>query len=221
MPRNVAYGVLTDLRTEDDEVDDAGRRGDATGDENALTDEERLALESLANAARAESESDLWAFELDSPLRAREALLAAMRLVGRGHLKLEDAAIVTKIRGRVRITQTRDVSTGQGAVGGAWVGTLAGLFIGGPLLGAALGAAAGGLFAKLRDYGIDDDQMRRMGEDLAEGRAALFLLVEECHPMRALYEVSRFPGRLLASSADPARIEEVSSRLAVDPWDAP
>lgn len=200
-------------------ADDPAAERDASGGDDALTEEERRALESIAHAARADSDADLWAFELDSPLRAREALLAAMRLVGRNHLKLEDAAIVTKIRGRVRITQTRDVSTGQGAVGGAWVGTLAGLFVGGPLLGAALGAAAGGLFAKLRDYGIDDDQMREMGEQLAEGRAALFLLVEECHPMRALHEVSRFPGRLLASTADPDRVAEVSGRLATDPWD--
>jgi uncharacterized membrane protein len=113
------------------------------------------------------------------------------------------------------------VTAGQGAVGGAWVGTLAGLFVGGPLLGAALGAAAGGLFGKLRDYGIDDDQMRKMGEEVADGRAALFLLVEECHPMRALHEVSRFPARLLAATADPDRVQQVRERLAVDPWEGP
>lgn len=189
--------------------------------DDGLTDEERLAWRGVGDpqAARADSDADLWAFAFDSPLRAQEALLAAMRLVGRTQLKLEDAAIVTKVRGRVRITQTRDVSTGQGAVGGAWLGTLAGLFVGGPLVGMALGAAAGGLFAKLRDYGIDDAEMKRMGEELVDGEAALFLLVEDCHPMRALHEVSRFPGRLLASTADPDLAEQVRNRLAVDPWD--
>ena len=189
--------------------------------DDGLTEEERLAWSGVGDphAARAESDAELWAFAFDSPLRAQEALLAAMRLVGRKQLTLEDAAIVTSVGGRVRITQTRDVSTGQGAVGGAWLGTLAGLFVGGPLIGMALGAAAGGLFARLRDYGIDDAEMKRMGEELADGEAALFLLVEDCHPMRALNEVSRFPGRLLASTADPDMVDQVRDRLAVDPWD--
>jgi uncharacterized membrane protein len=184
----------------------------------AWTAEERVANGAVAERARAGSDADLWAFVFDGPLRAQEALLAAMRMVGRQQLKLEDAAIVTRVGGRVRIQQTRDVSPTQGAVGGAWLGTLAGLFVAAPLVGAALGAAAGGLFGKLRDHGIDDGEMRRLGEELADGEAALFLLVEECHKVRALHEVSRFPGRLLTTSVDPELASEVASRFAVDPW---
>lgn len=189
--------------------------------EQVLTADEE-AVVAHSRAVPEGSDADLWAFVFDSSLRAQEALLASMRLVARTHLKLEDAAVVAKVRGKVRITQTKDVSPSQGAVGGAWIGILAGLFLGpgGPLVGGALGAAAGGLFAKLRDFGIDDDEMKRMGEDLAEGEAALFLLVEDCHRMRALHEVSRFPGRLLVSTADPDLVQEVRDRLAVDPWDA-
>jgi uncharacterized membrane protein len=188
--------------------------------EEGWTDEERTALDALAQKARAGSSADLWAFAFDGPLRAQEALLATMRLVGRKQLQLEDAAIVTKVGDRIRLTQTRDVSPGQGAMGGAWLGILAGLFLGpgGPLVGGALGAAAGGLFGKLRDYGIDDDRMRTMGEELADGEAALFLLVEDCHRARALHEVSRFPGRLLATTADDELATAVRERLATDPW---
>jgi uncharacterized membrane protein len=190
--------------------------------EDALTSDERAVIDHAA-AVPEGSDADLWAFAFDSPLRAQEALLAAMRLVARGHLKLEDAAIVAKVRGRVRITQTKDVSPAQGAVGGAWLGIIAGIFLGpgGPIVGAALGAAAGGLFAKLRDIGIDDDEMRRMGDALDDDEAALFLLVQDCHRMRTLHEASRFPARLLASSADPELIDAVTERLAVDPWDGP
>lgn len=190
-------------------------------DRDTLTSEEVNALDALAEAARADSKSDLWAFVLDGPLRAQEALIATMRLVGRKHLDLEDAAIVTKVGTRVRITQTRDVTPKTGAMSGAWLGILAGLFLGpgGPLIGGALGAAAGGLFGKLRDHGIDDDQMRQMGEELADGESALFLLVRDCHRIRALHEVSRFPARLLATTADPELADTVRERLAVDPWD--
>jgi uncharacterized membrane protein len=186
-----------------------------------LTPDEQAVLDH-AKAIPEGSDADLWAFAFDSPLRAQEALLASMRLVARGHLELEDAAIVARVRGRIRITQTKDVTPTQGAVGGAWLGILAGLFLGpgGPIVGAALGAAAGGLFAKLRDIGIDDDEMRRMGDELDDGEAALFLLVADCHRTHALHEVGRFPARLLASSADPEMVESVTSRLAVDPWES-
>lgn len=192
-------------------------------DRAVLTDEERAALDGVLDVdrARGDTTADLWAFAFDGALRAQEALLAALRMVGRGHLKLEDAAIVTRMGGRVRISQTKDVSAGQGAMSGTWLGTLAGLFVGQPLIGAAIGAAVGGLFGKLRDIGIDDDQMRRMGEGLKDGEAALFLLIEECHKVRALHEVSRFPARLLATTASDELAAEVSGRLATDPWGAP
>lgn len=187
-------------------------------DGDALTDEERNARDATAERARGGSDADLWAFVLDGPLRAQEALLAAMRMVGRDQLKLEDAAVVTRVGGRVRIQQTRDVSPSQGALGGVWLGTFAGLLVAQPILGAALGAAAGGLFGKLRDHGIDDGEMKRLGDELEDGEAALFLLVEHCHQLRALHEVSRFPARLLTTTADPALADEVRDRLAVDPW---
>ena len=165
------------------------------------------------------SDSDLWVFSFDGLDRAQEAMLAVTRLTRRRHLELEDAAIVTLRRGRVRLLQTRDMNPAQGAVGGAWLGTIAGLFAGLPLVGAALGAAAGGMYARLRDFGIDDGEMKAFGRTLEGERAALFLLVRDCHRMRALHEVSRFPARLERSSADADLVAEVRARLAVDPWD--
>jgi len=165
------------------------------------------------------SASDLWVFSVDGLMRAQEAMLAVSRLTARRHLDLEDAAIVTLRRGGVRLLQTRDMNPYQGAVGGAWLGSIAGLFAGLPLVGAALGAAAGGMYARLRDFGIDDGEMKAFGHTLEGERAALFLLVRDCHRMRALHEVARFPARLERSSADPMLVAEVRARLAVDPWD--
>ncbi len=110
-----------------------------------------------------EGTSSLVAIRLEDPLLAQEGLLAAMRLVKKGQLTLEDAAIILKDEtGRLHIHETRDTRPAQGARSGSWFGMLAGLFIGGPalLVGAALGAAAGGIFAKLRDIGIQDEQMQ-------------------------------------------------------------
>jgi uncharacterized membrane protein len=165
------------------------------------------------------SDADLWVFSFDGLLRAQEAMIAVSRLSARRHLDLEDAAIVTLRRGRVRLLQTRDMNPAQGALGGAWLGTIAGLFAGLPLVGAALGAAAGGMYARLRDFGIDDQAMKEFGRSLEGERSALFLLVRDCHRMRALHEVSRFPARLERSSADPELVAEVRARLPIDPWD--
>ncbi len=165
--------------------------------------------------------ADLWAFRFADPIMAQEALLAAMRLQRRNRLQLDDAAIVVRDeRGRTRIIQTTEISTGQGAISGSWLGLLAGMFVPGPgaLVGLALGAAAGGLFAKLRDKGINDDEMKQWGEQLGNGESALFLLVEDCHQMRALHEVSRFPATILTATADPDLVERVRERLPVDPW---
>ena len=165
--------------------------------------------------------SSLVAIALDDPLLAQEGLLAAMRLVRRNHLQLEDAAIVFKEEGgKLRIQETKDASPGQGAVSGGWLGMLAGLFIGGPALlaGAALGAAAGGIFAKLRDIGIQDEEIQRLGEELPEGHAALLLLVEDAHLFHARAELRRFPGRLLHTTCDEVTAEQLREALQDDPY---
>jgi uncharacterized membrane protein len=146
-------------------------------------------------------------------------MLAVARHTARKQLEVEDAAIVSLRRGRVRLTQTRDINPSQGAISGAWFGTIAGLFAGLPLVGAAVGAAAGGMYGRLRDFGIDDRAMKAFGASLEGDRVALFRLVTDCHRMRALHEVSRFPARLERSSADPELVAQVRARLAVDPWD--
>jgi uncharacterized membrane protein len=156
------------------------------------------------------TDSTLIAIKFEEPLYAQEMLLAFARLVKRGSVEMEDAAIVTKEDdGRIRLRQTRDVMPSQGAASGGWVGALVGI-IGGPvgmLAGGALGAAAGGLFAKLRDVGIDDDQMRDMGDRLAKGHAALFVLMGSYDVTAVVLELRRFPGVLFHSNADEA-IEE-------------
>ena len=167
-----------------------------------------------------ERTSNLVAIALDDPLLAQEALLASMRLVRRGHLKLEDAAIIAKDGGKLRIQETQDTRPAQGAASGGWLGMLAGLFVGGPALlaGAAIGAAAGGIFAKLRDIGIKDEEMQQLGEELGDGDAALLLLVEEAHLFHARAELRRFNGRLLSTTCDDDTAASIREALATDPY---
>lgn len=160
----------------------------------------------------------LIAVKFDEPLMAQEMLLAFARLAKQHYIDIEDAAMVFKDDdAKIRLRQTRDVMPGQGAASGGWVGALVGI-IGGPLgvlAGGALGAAAGGLFAKLRDVGIDDDHMREMGEQLARGSAALFVLLNEYDVTAVAMELRRFEGELFHSTADDAISQRFRDELAV------
>lgn len=159
------------------------------------------------------------AIEFEDPLLAQEALLAATRLQARGHLSLEDAAIVTRDeQGRVKVHETRDITPGQGALTGSWWGLLGGLLAGGPLVGAALGAGLGGVIAKLRDVGLQDDEIRSLGDAVGTDRAALLLLINDGHLVHGLAELRRFHGRLLRTTCDEQTAERMREALAVDPW---
>ncbi|MFT5222962.1 MAG: putative membrane protein [Glaciecola sp.] len=156
-------------------------------------------------------------------LKAQEAMLACMRLQKHGRLDIDDAVIAIKVApDKIRLVQTKDVGAPQAAISGSWWGLMAGLFVGGPLVGLALGAAVGGIWGKMRDIGIDDDEMRRIGESLEVGHAALFLLITDGHPSHAVWEATRFEGRLLVSTLG----EDLNARLreslakTVNPWGA-
>jgi uncharacterized membrane protein len=154
-------------------------------------------------------------------LKAQEAMLACMRLQKNGRLTLDDAVIAIKVApDKIRLVQTKDVSAPQAAVSGSWWGLMAGLFVGGPLVGLALGAAVGGIWGKMRDIGIDDDEMRRVGESLEVGEAALFVLVTDGHPSHIMWEATRFEGRLLVSTLSEDLNERLRESLAktVNPW---
>lgn len=166
-------------------------------------------------AAAGDNGSALVAVAFNDPLKAQEAMITTLRLQRTNRLQLEDAAIVTHSGGRVRIAQTKDLNPSTGALSGSWWGLLAGLFVGNPLLGAALGAGAGGLLAKLRDLGIDDDQMKQLGEELPDGHAALFLLLSDCHLVACLAEARRFDGTLLYSTIDSEIRHKLVDALAV------
>ena len=158
---------------------------------------------------------DLLAIRVDDALVAQEASIAMIRLERRGSLKIDDMAIVNKTPdNRVHIHQTRDMTTGQAAATGGLWGALIGLAVAAPFIGAAIGAAAGGLFTKLRDIGIDDDQMRNLGDQLNSGEAALFILIEDFQLAHLLAEFRRFEGRLLHSTFDSDHTSQIQEALA-------
>ncbi len=165
--------------------------------------------------------ADVLAIDFDDELKAREALLAATRLGRKHSVEMTDAAIVTRTpTGRTRIIQTRDISPVQGAINGSWWGGLAGLVVGGIAgwaIGLVLGALAGGLWAQLRDIGINDPWMRSTAANLAPGHAAAFFQLPHVYATHLIREFRRFDGTLLHNSLRDVETVELEEALAIIP----
>ena len=135
--------------------------------------------------------------EAEAALRELETLTAEKAL------DLADAAIVVRTDGgRVELHQRRDLSIGEGVVGGGVAGVLAGVVLGFPIAVAAAGIAVGAGFGAF-DRGIDDGRMRRLGADLEPGQAALCALVGEADWALVRERMAPFVGELLVAELTP------------------
>lgn len=108
-------------------------------------------------------------------------VLRRVRDLQKQHLiTVHDAAIVTWPAGK-KSPQTRQLVdlVSAGAVGGMFWGMLFGLIFFAPLFGMAVGAAFGALGGAFRDYGIDDDFIKRIRSQVTEGTSALFLMTSD------------------------------------------
>ena len=134
--------------------------------------------------------SDLVAIAYDDLATAREVVGQLVSLKTRD-LDFDDCVIVERRDdGTVKLHQPKFPALG--AVAGAATGGLIGLIFFMPLLGAAVGAATGSATGALLDTddGINDDFMRRIGDELQPGKAAVFMLVREAVPEKVLPTLS-------------------------------
>ena len=83
----------------------------------------------------------------------------------------------------------------RGALGGGFWGLLFGLIFFVPLLGLAIGAASGALFASMADVGISDQFIKSVRDKVTPGTSALFLLSSDAVIDRVKEEFQRHRGR--------------------------
>ncbi len=160
----------------------------------------------------------LLALQFAEPLMAQECVLAMGRLAKSHVIEIDDIAIVHQTDDKIRIQQTRDLNTSQGASAGGWVGALLGM-LGGPpgmIAGGALGATVGGLWAKLHDVGINDDHMREMGHRLQSGESVVFILMKDFHVGGLSKELRRFNADIFESTLTDTADEMVRESLTVE-----
>ena len=119
-------------------------------------------------------------FKFDTADGAEQMLDLVKELSKQQLITLQDAAIVTWPQGKKK-PKTRQLEslTGAGALSGAFWGMLFGLIFFVPFFGMAVGAAMGALTGKFSDYGIDDDFIKSVGQQVTEGTSALFLMTSD------------------------------------------
>jgi uncharacterized membrane protein len=142
--------------------------------------------------------SDLVAIAYADVPTAQEVAKNVGEQVKAHNIELEDMAIVErKEDGKVKVHQPS--MAGIGAVGGALWGGLIGMIFLMPLLGMALGAAGGAAGGAMSDHGVDDEFMKKLGEELTPGKAALILLISKISPDKILPHV-QIPGEVIQTS---------------------
>ncbi|MEO5680058.1 MAG: DUF1269 domain-containing protein [Acidimicrobiales bacterium] len=145
----------------------------------------------------------------DDPLRARELLLACVRMQRDGAIGLTDAVFVHRDAGtgKVRVEETTDPTPGATAAEGAFMGVILGTLLLGPIGGLAIGAiAAGGgaLAAKLIDLGVPESFLKGVVDAVAPGSTALVLQTSHMDAAAWQEELARFPDARPLSAGLPA-----------------
>jgi len=120
----------------------------------------------------------VWKFDA---VDGAEKAVAKLTELQRQHLiEIQDAAIVTWKPGKKKPKTRQALPTGAiGALDGAFWGMLFGLLFFVPLFGMAVGALSGALAGYFADYGINDDFIKDVRDQVTEGTSALFLMSEK------------------------------------------
>ena len=122
------------------------------------------------------------------------------------------AVIVRKPDGRYKVTTNHHV-VGQGTTWGMFWGFLFGLLFFVPVLGMAVGAGMGALMGKLTRIGIDKEFESRVRDMLQPGTSALFLIVEQVTPDKAVEALSSYGGTVLKTSLSAEAEKELQEAL--------
>jgi uncharacterized membrane protein len=142
---------------------------------------------------------------------------AALLRMQKEHLiDLEDSVVVTRnAKGKIKLDQATSL-TRAGAIGGGFWGMLLGLIFLNPVLGAALGAAAGTVIAKFEDFGLNDKVMKDLAQSFKPGSSALFILLRKATPDKVLDGLKSFAGKGKVFQSSLTKDDEITLQQALD-----
>ncbi len=140
--------------------------------------------------------------------RARETV---MQLESELIIQADQVASISRdLDGKYHIHTTHGgASAGGGAVWGGFWGLLFGVLFLIPFAGLALGAGMGALFGHLGQKGIDKAFQEQVREYLKPGTSALFMVIEQATPDKAIAALQQYGGTVIKTSLS----EEDTQRL--------
>ena len=162
----------------------------------------------------------LWAVGYDTIERANEVREEIVRLGWvENRLILADAAVVVRhLDGSFTVDRER-FPTGANIMGASAVGFLAGLVLGVPIVGAAIGAMVGGAGTAMNamSAGIADDFVQDVQRLMKPGTSAIFVLDLEGDMDVILHAIRGLGGTVLKTNVDVERARLIQSTLAAAP----
>ena len=158
----------------------------------------------------------LTVFKFPSPDGAQQMLNKVYGLQNQELITVVDAATVTWPEGKKSPKTKQAVNlTGSGALDGAFWGMLFGLLFFVPFFGMAIGAAMGALGGHFADYGIDDDFIKRVREQVTPGTSALFLMTTNAVVDRVVEEFKGSNFELISSNLSKEQEEQLRTAFAI------
>jgi uncharacterized membrane protein len=143
--------------------------------------------------------SDLIAIAYPDRFTAEMVRATLTDLMAQRAIELEAELVVTRDEeGKVKLHQAPPPAA-EAAAGLSWEGLVGVLFLA-PLIGMAIGAAAGRGAGALGDVGIDDKFVKKLDRSLTPGSAALILLVPKVTAAKVLPYLQRHGGEIIQSS---------------------
>jgi uncharacterized membrane protein len=129
----------------------------------------------------ADNPVEVFVAAFDNEQQAGEALKAFRAMDREGSIDLIDAAVVVRgADGKVKFEETADPSGKKWAKRGAIAGGVVGLIFPPSIIAsAAVGAAGGGVWGKIRDKGFKDEDLKAVGESLEPGTSAIIAIAED------------------------------------------
>jgi len=142
--------------------------------------------------------------------RASEVLNTLQEMNENWVVDLHDAvAVYRDYDGKLRVDQSYQLTTGQGAGWGGLFGAA------GTIGGTALGATLGAIDAEdwKDEYGISEDFVQRVGTMVQSGDSAIFALLRSLDPDLVAAQFKGYGGTILRTSLTPSQREKVEATL--------
>ena len=159
----------------------------------------------------------LTVLKFDNPEGAKQMLEKVISLQKQQLIKVQDAATVSWPEGK-KGPKTKQAANlaGLGALDGAFWGMLFGLIFFIPLFGMVVGAAMGALSGSMADYGIDDDFIKKVRQQVTGGTSALFLLTSDAVLDKVVDELKGEKFELIASNMTNEQEDELMAAFSAE-----